>query len=179
MKKIPFNIKYKQDIIDGKVKVFTKNGSPVEIVYWNLKNAHYDIDYPILAVINGSSAYTYTKDGIYSTLSKTGLDLVIEVSEPKFKEGDKIVGKDGRVCTIINITKDILSNGYYAVRYTEPYVSEFNIIMLEDEDKYHLYQELPEWEKDNTSSTKLKPYIHYNGYKISLDEVFEKLPKKE
>lgn len=174
MKKIPFNIKYKQDIIDGKVKVFTKNGSPVEIVYWNLNYT----DYPILAVINGSSAYTYTKDGVYySTKKPFELDLVIEVSEPKFKEGDKIVGKDGKVCTIVNITKDIISNGYYVVRY-EPNVL-FNIIMLEDEDRYHLYQELPEWEKDNTSSTKLKPYIHYNGYKISLDEVFEKLPKKE
>lgn len=179
MKKIPFNIKYKQDIIDGKVKVFTKNGSPVEIVYWNLKNVHYDVDYPILAVINGSSACTYTKDGmLHSTLSKSELDLVIEVPEPKFKEGDKIIDKDGRICTIIDVTNDILSNGHYVVRYAESDVW-FNIIMLEDEDKYHLYQGLPEWEKDNTSSTKLKPYVHYKGYKISLDEIFEKLPKKE
>lgn len=178
MKKIPFNIKYKQDIIDGKVKVFTKNGSPVEIVYWNLKNTSCN-GYPILAVINESSIRTYRKDGmLYGTLSKSELDLVIEVPEPKFKEGDKIVDKDGRICTIIDVTNDILSNGHYVVRYAESDVW-FNIIMLEDEDKYHLYQGLPKWEKDNTSSTKLKPYVHYKGYKISLDEIFEKLPKKE
>ena len=103
MKKIPFNIKYKQDIIDGKVKVFTKNGSPVEIVYWNLKNAHYDIDYPILAVVNGSSAYTYTKNGTYSSKSLlNGLDLVIEVPEPKFKEPEIII-EQGQPIKIIDI----------------------------------------------------------------------------
>ena len=60
-----FDLSYKQDIIDGKVKVVTDCGEPVEIVKWNCKG-----NYPILAVIDDgdtSDSCFYDEEGLSSS----------------------------------------------------------------------------------------------------------------
>lgn len=37
--KIPFDIKYKQDIIDGKKMVVTRDMNPVRILSWDVKSS--------------------------------------------------------------------------------------------------------------------------------------------
>ena len=46
--KIPFDIKYKQDILDGKVKVVTRDNASVEIIRWDAKNEKY----PLIGIVN-------------------------------------------------------------------------------------------------------------------------------
>lgn len=84
--KIPFDIKYKQEIQTGKYKVVTKTGLPVEIVHWDLsmrKN-------PILGVISfvgGKEDHRYGRSGkYYCDLVPSDLDLFILTDEPMLTE---------------------------------------------------------------------------------------------
>ena len=51
MAKIPFNIKYRPQIESGEMKVVTRRGEPVEIVYWDAVGKN-----PIVAIIEISSS---------------------------------------------------------------------------------------------------------------------------
>ena len=76
-----FNLSYKQDIIDGKVKVVTYYGEPVEIVKWDCKSSH-----PILAVIDdGDTSDTcfYDEEG-FSPSKKDRIYVLTD--EPEMTE---------------------------------------------------------------------------------------------
>lgn len=45
--KIPFNIKFQQEIVNNNLRVETEGGYPVEIIKWNAKGA-----YPIVGLVN-------------------------------------------------------------------------------------------------------------------------------
>lgn len=88
--KIPFDIKYRQEITNGEVKVVTRDDREVTVLRWDMKN---NLDYPILYVAKD-------KDGT-ETANQCGLngkqgdwddddDLFVVAPEPKFKVGDKI-----------------------------------------------------------------------------------------
>lgn len=90
MKKIPFNIKYKEQLVSGKYKLETRCGLPARIVCWDACG-----DFPIVALVDysedakdedsdcGEIAYNYS---IYGTLGglKDYMDLFIITDEPEF-----------------------------------------------------------------------------------------------
>ena len=79
-----FNMSYKQDIIDGKVKVVTDCGEMVEIVKWDCKGSH-----PILAVINdGDTSDTcfYDEEG----LSPSKKDRIYVLTDEPESEDERI-----------------------------------------------------------------------------------------
>lgn len=75
MKKIPFDIKYKRDIISGKVSVVTRNDKPVKIISWDATDTE-----PIAAIID-HDAILYHEDGIYDNTVVSDLDLFILTDE--------------------------------------------------------------------------------------------------
>lgn len=74
MTTIPFDIAYREDIEAGRVKVVTRDGKPVKIVYWAKQG-----EFPIVALIGGSEedVSTYMANGRYNSAIETGLDLFI------------------------------------------------------------------------------------------------------
>ena len=86
---IPFDISYKQDIINGLVEVQTNNGDSVEIIKWDAEG-----QFPIVGLV------TVCGDQFASSFSLDGRDsladtyLVIEGNfEPTYVEDKKIISE--------------------------------------------------------------------------------------
>lgn len=88
--KLEFNINLKSDILSGKYKVQTENGTPVEIVKWDCEGK-----YPILACINYKNKPTpcfYTEEGLDECRSR--LVLYYEIEETALEKVlDELIGK--------------------------------------------------------------------------------------
>lgn len=72
-KNIPFSIKRKQDIIDGKFSVETRLGDKVKIIYWDKKNYSKRV---VGLVGDDEWVYTWDKHGICSP-SDPRYDLIL------------------------------------------------------------------------------------------------------
>jgi len=74
---IPFDIKYKDNILSGKMEVVTRNYLPVEIVKWDMNN----VDCLLFVVTYNSgvqSAMTCKEDGKLLFGSDTLYDLFVK-----------------------------------------------------------------------------------------------------
>lgn len=88
--KIPFDIKYRDDVISGNCKIVTRDDREVVVLRWNMKN---NLDYPILFTVKNEDGTEMA--GQCGRNGKQGDwedddDLFIVSPEPKFKVGDKI-----------------------------------------------------------------------------------------
>ena len=106
-KKIPFDIKYKGDIIAGKVSVETGEGRPVRIIDWNVKNS---INCPICVIISYKDSETvalYSLAGVFGddTGGEGETDLYIIVDNNDYDE-DKLTPFQREVWLIIDSTQE-------------------------------------------------------------------------
>ena len=78
--KIPFDIKYRNEVVNGQYKVLTNDGREARILCWD---AHEEL--PIVALIDGY-AWQLDKQGKTSGHGSLVTDLVIETPEPSLPE---------------------------------------------------------------------------------------------
>lgn len=83
--KVPFDIKYKDDIYAGIMHVITRDGKWARIICWDMKN-----DFPIVAVVTyqdgrEGSPELYTTAGTNAT-GNTALDLFVELPHPQLSD---------------------------------------------------------------------------------------------
>ena len=91
MKRIPFNIKYKDDIILKKMKVVTKDNRTVDILKWDCQHEKFPIVGTIISS-NKEEPYSWTIDGKTNPNEDFPSDLFILMYEEtenlnKFKKG--------------------------------------------------------------------------------------------
>ena len=87
MKKIPFNISYRNKIESGKVQVVTRNDKPVRIVCWNAKG-----DNPIIGLVTEKSGnelcYSFDINGISCEELISDSDALFILTEESHKLTD-------------------------------------------------------------------------------------------
>ena len=85
--KIPFDIKYRQQIEAGEYKLETRDGNQARIVCWDKKS---DDGHNVIALVTGSveeDCYIYLNNGRLISFSvESGYDLFIDMPDPKMTE---------------------------------------------------------------------------------------------
>lgn len=204
MKKIQFNIKYKEEIETKKIQVITREGKPVDVIKWDLSG-----DRPILAVIKDSEDYeyplAYRENGSLGDpgegIDKLDLFMIIDEPSEELNEFEKAVGEwiYGGVDEELNVESVIktaarelltLARKVLADEYDGKamlYVGNRSFELGKKEAKYELRKSLPTWNRcpeatghmPEVSGIMTDWIIKYNGYSISMNELVEKLPKDD
>lgn len=174
MAKIPFNIKYRPQIESGEMKVVTRRGEPVEIVYWDAVGKN-----PIVAIIDRKPV-KYSNDGHPHSLF-LGVDFdsdlfVLTSDEPEMSEFEKK-----------------LFDGYKSIvdspekpddKELAAWARSDAISLLSIASKQFGYDSgLPTWKKygnpvPTTFLLESSGKLFRNGYIIDITEL-EKLPKED
>jgi len=195
MIKIPFDISYRQKIENSEVKVVTRTGEVAKIICWNADNP----DNPIVALVHNNKgkekSYMYPASGVKDPPEQSLYILVPEEDDPKNplseilqdfvddwnsnQTGEKaeIIGsytgkiisqvlKDERPLLYASLTgPDHMAARELGRKETLRLIPTWKKTEAED----GLYWK----EKDLESLT-----LVYGGYKISVLDLFEKLPKE-
>ena len=109
--RIPFDIKYRQQIESGEYKVETYDGYPARIICWD---SPIDKDRPIIAIVFDNQIEQYKADGRYDNdFDTSNYDLFIVTQEPEMSEFEKAVSKyrpqSDTLETIQRIAAELLS----------------------------------------------------------------------
>lgn len=208
MKKIPFDIKYRPEIESGKYKVMTAEGLNVRIICWDRNTTYWKIVGLITSQSGNEVVFTYDENGKESDGCLHGYrnDLLILTDEPELTEFEKelikIMKEEGSPIgadTSKYTEGDIEAMHSYSERLLklarkqlQPEIdAEINLAYKNsDEVQYRSGREdalkdLPKWVPDQDSPQyqtwdKLENGILYHhGHHISLDDLWNKLPKDE
>lgn len=104
--KTSFDIKYRQDIIDGKVKLKTRSGVPVKIVCWDRKHE----DLPIVALLQHEVYDSILEYSIDGTSRFPSDELVIITQESEINEYDDDTIRKELVKLMKKMTDGIIEN---------------------------------------------------------------------
>ena len=202
-KKIPFDLQSKQDIIDGKISVVTRNDKPVEILCWEKKGTR-----PIVGVIDLGSkeiVKSYIKSGrFYETDGESSLDLFLLIDEP-LSEFEQAIERltNFSYCAVYEEIKQIAKELLDLAR--KELLPEYEKQLIEvchsqDEVQYHngyekgkreVLDSLPKWKFWHSYANISSPStfteeghdkisrLYYKGYYIDIKELFDKLPKED
>ena len=168
MKKIPFNISYRNKIESGKVQVVTRNDKPVRIVCWNAKG-----DNPIIGLVTEKSGnelcYSFDINGI-------SCEELISDSDALF-----ILTEESHKLTDFEETLKGIVNGFGGDVMTDEGAKNTGARLFEVARK-QFEKNLPHWRKTNLPDgidyALDEAIFSFNGYSISINEL-EKLPKEE
>lgn len=165
--KIPFDIKYKQDILDGKVKVVTRDNASVEIIRWDAKNEKY----PLIGIVNcedNEQPNSWTLEGatVFGGWGN-GQDLFLLTQDHELTEFEK--------CFIKEIAE--VHGAVVPVDMEEVKKSCGKLLEIA---KKGLMEDLPKWKETPTCTTPAVycGFLYYHDRCIGIEELFDKLPKE-
>lgn len=104
--KTSFDIKYRQDIIDGKVKLKTRSGVPVKIVCWDRKHENL----PIVALLQHEVYDSILEYSIDGTSRFPSDELVIITQESEINEYDDDTIRKELIKLMKKMTDGIIEN---------------------------------------------------------------------
>lgn len=189
--KIPFDIKYKQDILDGKVKVVTRNNEPVRILAWDMKvSDRNDVVALVTCSTGNEHCRLYYSDG--KPVSTGSHSLFILTPDPEPTEFEKCFIREieevhGAVVPVdMEAVKE--SCGKLLELAKKEIAVHYKVSSNYDGFAYAMGREealkgLPKWMKcenkiaDNYASD--NGWLYKTHYKIKMEELWNKLPKEK
>jgi len=207
MKKIPFDIKYRPEIESGKYKVMTAEGLNVRIICWDRNTTYWKIVGLVTSQAGNEVVFTYDENGKESDGCLHGYrnDLLILTDEPELtdfeKELIKIMVENGSP-----IGEDISKYTDEDIEYMHSYSkrllrlarqelqpeidAEINQAYKNSDEvqfrkgREDVLKDLPVWIPDQNYPQ--YPWdalehgvLYHEGHRITLDDLWNKLPKEE
>lgn len=180
MKKIAFDIKYKDAIEARKVKVVTYCGFDVTIVSYNADYKKGEVDFPILGLIYGDDEKDHPEyfktNGRYIDGAESNMDLYILIEERELTNIEHILQMFA-VTILFNYSR-------HSKEIAKQTLEKWSERLLSVARK-QLEKTLPHWKKCAEHPGEPGIFsvhvgcIEMGGYEINIGEVFDKLPKYE
>lgn len=198
MKKIPFDINYRQKIENSEVNVVTGTGEEAKIICWDADN----LDNPIVALVHNErgreKAYMYPLSGIKGNSPEQSLYIVIpEEDDPNSAEplydllqefvDDWNCDRTGEKAEILRSYSDKIYAQILKERRPLLYASLTgpDHMAAREMGRKEILDVLPTWKKTSADNGLywteeiVNLTLVYNGYKISVLDLFEKLQKEK